>query len=146
MIIAKPDGAGASLVLAGMRVAHYEAQNASLNYLCGQLARTDTVAKQLGVLPAGAVPCSLSWGGAANSNAATSATISVGYQGGTGTELLNAQDVKTNSVNQNFPAAGAALHTTRAADTVVTGVYAESGTASTAGGPWTVTIGYFLTG
>ena len=109
----------------------------------GTIARTDTTAKVLFTLPAGCIPVALNYTSPAVSNAGTTATISVGKQGGTGVEFLTTVDVKgaTGSGFQNpvGPAAslgGAAL----AAATVVTGVYAETGGASSSGGPWVIVV------
>lgn len=118
--------------------------NNSKSSIVGQIRRTDTTAKVLGYIPAGAIPISLMWVGVANSDAATTATMSVGYT--TGTEFLNGVNVKASSTTQTSPAAGAALGAvlSATADTAITGVYAETGTASTTGGPWTVVIDYFM--
>lgn len=130
----------------GVRAAHFMPQNKAMSYLVGQVARTDTTAKTLGVIPRGGIPVSVMWTGVANSDAATTATLSVGYT--TGTEFLNGVNVKTGSTSQNLPASGAALGAalSASADTTITGVYAETGTASTTGGPWTVVVGYFMPG
>ena len=115
--------------------------------LVNTIARTDTSAKTLGVLPQDAQIIGMTVWGAAASNAGTSATISVGKSGGTGSEYLATYDVKTagTGAGQTTPN-GAKLFspTAAAADTTVTGVYAESGTASTSGGPWTCIIEYIV--
>jgi hypothetical protein len=130
----------------GVRAVHFMPQNRGLSYIVGQVARTDTTAKTIGVVPKGGIPVSIMWTGVANSDAATTATLSVGYT--TGTEFLNGVNVKTGSTSQNFAASGAALGAALSAtvDTPITAVYAETGTASTTGGPWTVVIGYFMPG
>jgi hypothetical protein len=112
--------------------------------LVGRIARSDTVAKTLFRIPANAVPISISYSSPAASNAGTTATISVGKLGGTGTEFLATQDVKTaatgaGQVVPNGPAATLLGQVTPTAIDV-TGVYAETGAASNAGGPWVVTI------
>lgn len=106
------------------------------------ISRTDTTAKTLFTLPAGAIPVKLSVFAVAGSNAGTSATISVGKSGGTGTEYLNGFSVLgAAGQGQNTPNAATNLHASvGSAAQAITGVYAESGTASTAGGPWTVTL------
>lgn len=105
------------------------------------VARTDTAAKMLFTLPKDFVPTELEIFGAAVSNAGTTATISVGKTGGSGTEYLNGFDVKgaTGSGQQN-PTAAALLGTQLTVDTGITAIYAETGVASTLGGPWTVII------
>lgn len=109
--------------------------------LVGTIARTDT-AKTLGQLPAGAAIIGVTINGTTASDAATTATITVGFSGGSGHEILNGYDVKTagTGVGQNTPN-GAAFPAVTATKTV-TGIYAETGTASTTGGPWTVVIEY----
>lgn len=127
----------------GVVVQKFHPGNKGVGAMVGQIARTDTTARVLGYIPAGCIPISLMWVGPANSDAATTATMSVGYT--TGTEFLNGVNVKASSTTQTFPAAGAALGAalSATADTPITGVYAETGTASTTGGPWTIRIEYF---
>lgn len=111
-----------------------------------QVARTDTTAAIKAVLPADATITDIRIFGAA-SNAATTATLSVGYTS-TATEFVNGQDVKTaggairpttayNSTN--LPNLEYALGT---GDIQVYAKYTETGTASTAGGPYIVFIEY----
>src|SRR5579885_1847077 len=108
--------------------------------LTGSVARTDTTAKTLGVIPAGATIFGLTINGAAVSNAGTSATVTFGYAGGTGHELPNTFYVKgATGAGQQTPSA-ATLGTTLSSAQTVTGIYAESGTASTSGGPWQVVV------
>lgn len=125
--------------------------------LRGFVTRTDTTAKQLFTLPKNArVLFFLLWGNAA-SNAGTTATLSLGKQGGTGLEYLNGFDVKTAATgngmvlpnaqllmgyNTAVPNVDVAKLTT---DVTITGTYAETGAASSAGGPWTVEV-YYVTG
>ena len=108
------------------------------------VARTDTSAKTLFTLPVGAIIVGLDVIGAAVSNAGTTATLSVGKSGGTGIEYLNAYDVKgATGSGQQSPTAALLMAPVKAtADTVVTGTYAETGTASTTGGPWAVVLQY----
>lgn len=106
--------------------------------LTNTVARTDTTAKTLFTLPMDAQVISLKVFGAAVSNAGTTATLSIGKSGGTGAEYLSAMDVKgATGAGQQSPTAALLLGAVTAADTVVTGTYAEIG-ASTSGGPWTV--------
>ena len=109
----------------------------------GSIARTDTSAKVLFTLPAGAIPVALTYASPAVSNAGTTATISVGKSGGTGVEFLTTQDVKGSggSGHQHPAGPAASLYgTPLAAAVIVTGIYAETGGASNAGGPWLVMI------
>lgn len=103
------------------------------------LARTDTTAKNLFVLKAGTIPLRITLYSGTASNAGTSATVSVGRTG-TNNYFLNAQDVKTNA-GQLLPTTNVTnMQAPLAADTVVTGIYAETGTPSNAGGPFYVQI------
>lgn len=128
----------------GKQVANFYPGNKVLSAVVGTVARTDTTAKNLGVMPAGAIPVSTRWSGPVNSDAGTTATLSAGHTAGT--EFIDAVSVKSGSASQNLPASGAnfgsAISTT--ADTTITGVYAETGTASTTGGPWTVIVEYYM--
>lgn len=112
-----------------------------------QVVRSDTTAFDAVVLPAGAYITGVYVLGGPVSNAATTATITVGYSAG-GTELLNAFDVKTNGAGY-FPAGAAASASAGkqlTVDTHLWAKYAETGTASTAGGPWFVKVEYTLPG
>lgn len=110
----------------------------------GSIARTDTAAKTLFTLPAGFIPTNILLAAPAASDASVSATVSVGTVGGAQTDFLNAIDVKTAGTgkgSQKPTGSGSAwFGAALAAAKVVTGIYAESGTASTTGGPWTVVI------
>lgn len=109
----------------------------------GTIARTDTSAKDLFQLPAGAVIDDLVIFGPAASNAGTTATISVGKTG-TNNHFVNAFDVKGTTGAGNQHPAATNLGSVGASAITVVGIYAESGAASTAGGPWTVTMIYHL--
>lgn len=106
------------------------------------VARTDTSAKNLFTLPifAQVVDVTL-WVGTA-SNAGTTATVSIGITGNN-TNFINAQDVKATS-GKIRPTAPTNLmsNLSSTAVTQVVGIYAETGTASTTGGPFTVQIDY----
>lgn len=109
----------------------------------GSIARTDTSAKTLFNLPANCIPVAITVSSPAVSNAGTTATISIGKPGGAGTEFLNAQDVKgaSGSGHQHFAGPAASLYGTNlAVGGAVTGIYAETGGASNAGGPWLVVM------
>lgn len=120
------------------------ANGRNLTTFVGSVARTDTSAKILFTLPEGAIPVDLVYSSPAASNAGTTATLSVGKSGGTGVEFLNAADVKTagTGAGAQHPAGPTTslFGTPLAAAAVVTGTYAETGAASSAGGPWVVTI------
>ena len=109
------------------------------------VSRTDTTASVKCVLPGDATIIDMRVFSPAVSNAATTATISVGIPG-TNTYFLDTVDVKT--------AAGKIAVTTKAAnlmnlenipvstDIQINAVYAETGTASSSGGPFYVTVEY----
>lgn len=122
-----------------------ETKAGAMFVLNNTVARTDTAAKNLFVVPHGAIIDELVIFSPAASDAGTTATLSVGKTG-TNTFFVNARDVKTAStgLGQQVPAAvqlaGAGTRGAQAADLQIVGIYAETGTASTTGGPWTVTM------
>lgn len=119
-------------------------QGHNVTSFIGSVARTDTSAKNLFTLPAGFLPTNILLAATAPSNAGTTATLSVGKSGGTGTEFLNAVDVKTAGTGGGSQkptgSASTLFGVALAAATTVTGIYAETGTASSSGGPWVVII------
>ena len=115
----------------------------------GTLAYTDTTAKQLFALPKGAIIAGIYIIGATASNAGTTATVSVGSSA-TSNEYVSGFDVKTAATGVGYnPAAGkavgSAMCTPITADTIVYGIYAESGTAGSAGA-WTIKMEYYMPG
>jgi hypothetical protein len=117
----------------------------------GQLAgafaatRTMTTATNALVLPKDAQVIGLSIVGAAVSNAGTTATLSIGKVGGNGHDYLNAYDVKgATGAGQQVPTSATLPATALTVDTQVTVTYAETGTASTSGGPWLVVLEYIV--
>jgi len=114
------------------------------------VARTDTTAALQAKLPKGSLITGMYVIGAAASDAQTTAVISVGTTV-TANELMASYDVKTAATGEGYNIAGAAAVGSAFAskltvDTPVYAVYAETGTASTTGGPWVVKLEYFLTG
>lgn len=105
------------------------------------IARTDTVAKNLFMLPKGAVPIGLQVIIPTASDAGTSATVSVGKTG-SNTFFLNVFSVKTNSGQQQPTTAANLAASVGAQDIQVVGIYAESGSPSTTGGPFTFVMTY----
>jgi hypothetical protein len=111
-----------------------------------QVSRTDTTASLKAVLPADASIVDIDINGPA-SNAGTTATISIGSTSANSNEYVNGQDVKT---------AGGKIRPTSTYSTSLPNVeplplgpdlqifakYAETGTASSSGGPWTILIWY----
>jgi hypothetical protein len=115
-----------------------------------KIVRTDTTAFVAAHLPKYAVITGMYVIGQAASDAATTAVISVGTTA-TSNELLASFDVKTAATGEGYNPAGAAavgsaLAVGLTADTPVYAKYAETGTASTTGGPWFVKIEYAVPG
>lgn len=133
---------GQDLARKNVRVAGYARGNV-VNTVTATVARTDTSAKDLFILPPGAIITGVRVVSPAASDAGTTAVLKVGIKGGSATAIVNNLDVKTaatgaGQVNPNATIGGVALTST----TTYTGTYAETGTASTAGGPWTVIFEY----
>lgn len=111
-----------------------------------KVVRTDTARFDAFALPKDAVIAGVYVVGVTASDAGTSATITVGT-GASGTELINAFDAKTNYGYQPAgTAAGSLVGTQLTADTLFKAVYAETGTASTTGGPWLIKVEYYIPG
>lgn len=105
------------------------------------VARTDTTAKDLFELPGNAVILGWFISGAA-SDAGTAATLDVGNSDA-GDAYVDGADVKAGGTLQVPAATGLGALGGDPADFVqVTATYAETGTASEDGGPWTVTCLY----
>lgn len=110
-----------------------------------QVSRTDTTATVKCVLPADASILGFLIYGVA-SNAATTATLSFGSTV-TSTEFVNGQDVKTtgglviptSTFSTNLPQLE---NIPLGADIQIFAKYAETGGASTLGGPWKVVVWY----
>jgi len=114
-----------------------------------QLARTETSGVLKAVLPASAsIMGFLIWGVA--SNAGTTATISIGSTSANANEYVNAQDVKT-SGGLVIPTATLSTNLPNiepipqgGSDLVIYAKYAETGGASSAGGPWKIAVWYAM--
>lgn len=115
-----------------------------LSKVC-QVARTDTAAFDAFALPAGAVVLGAYVVGTTASDAATTATVRLGSVG-TPTGVINDFSVKTNGAGYYAVGAqgGSLLSTQLTADTKLQARYAETGTASTVGGPWLLKVEYYL--
>lgn len=119
----------------------------------GDVYRSDTAAKDLFTIPAGSVIVGGRVIGVANSDAGTTATLSVGIKGNLGTEFLSGYDVKAAATGkghtspnfQSFGATNSNSLTIGSNSITVTGKYAETGGASTTGGPWTVVFDVLTT-
>ena len=115
-----------------------------------QIVRTDTTAFQGAYLPKDAVVTGLYVIGHVASDAATTATIGIGTTT-SANEIMASYDVKAAATGEGYSAAGAAavgtyMASKLTADTPVYAKYAETGTASTTGGPWFVKIEYVVVG
>jgi hypothetical protein len=95
------------------------------------VARGATNTVTVGTLPANAQIIAIFVHVPVVSNAATTATVSVGLSGGSGTAFSAAQDVK--AAIGNFSQAATAGWVPSASSQTVTCTYTETGTASTAG-------------
>lgn len=114
------------------------------------IARTDTTGTEKAKLPKGAILVGAFVLSGTASNAGTTAVISVGTTA-TSNELVASYDVKTAATGEGFSpvgaaAVGTAFATALTADTSIFGIYAETGTASTTGGPWVVRLDYTFVG
>lgn len=111
-----------------------------------QVTRSDTTAFDAFVLPKGAVIAGAYVCGPVVSNAATTAIIDIGTNPGTADEIVDSFDVKTNGKGyfNVGSAGGTAMGTQLTADTLYKAAYAETGTASSAGGPWLVKVEYYI--
>jgi len=110
-----------------------------------KVSRTDTTATLKAVIPADASIIGVRFYGGTASDAGTSATLTLTAANNGGTVSTGTYDVKTNGAVtgevtmsglpniQPVPLNG---------DITIKATYAETGTASTAGGPWNVAITY----
>lgn len=109
------------------------------------VARTDTVSSVKAVLPADSSVMNVWLYRNGVSNAATTATVTITIANNSGTISTGTYDVKASGDTsaviqmnnlpnlQPMPLAG---------DLTVSAVYAETGTASTSGGPWKISVDY----
>jgi len=115
-----------------------------------KITRTDTTAFVGAWLPKDAVITGQYVIGHAASDAGTSAVVGIGSTS-SANEFLASYDVKTATTGEGYSPAGAAavgtaMATKLTADTPVYAKYTETGTASTAGGPWFVKVEYVVVG
>ena len=115
----------------------------------GYIDRTDLTAKRLFTLPARSIITAVSVYSPAASNADTTASISVGLETGSSTEILSAYDVKTAGTGAGMTYPNGALGGSTASNSVsigsnpmpIAGKYVEASVgSSSSGGPWQVTI------
>lgn len=110
-----------------------------------QVSRTTPASTKVAVLPADASITTILMFGSVNSNAGTTATITITISDNTGTISTGTVNVLTNGATtaavqmtnlpnlESLPLVG---------DKIITVTYAETGTASTSGGPWTFEINF----
>lgn len=113
----------------------------ALMALSWNVNRAATNTRTVGTLPANARIVSIHVQVPVVSNAATTATVSVGLTGGSATYFSTAQDVKT--AIGNFSQAATANWVPSASSQSVSCTYTETGTASTAGSI-TVSVQYVI--
>jgi hypothetical protein len=109
------------------------------------ISRTDTTPSVKCVIPADASIISIRLYSPQVSNAGTTALIYVGIPGSQG-YFVNGGDVKTNAGQLGVGGSTQNIfqleNTPLGADIQITGTYAETGTPSTSGGPFYITIEY----
>ena len=110
-----------------------------------QVSRTDTANPLKAMLPAQASITNIYGYGSVASDAATTATVTITVTDNGGTVSTAVYDVKTNgAVNQLLDASGLPNiePLPLQGDLRINADYAETGTASTTGGPWNIAIEY----
>lgn len=110
-----------------------------------QVSRTDTTATLKCVVPASTSPALLMLYGSTNSDAATTAAVSFSISNNTGVVSTGTVDVKASGATTafiqmtNFPILEQLPSN---GDYRISVTYAETGAASTVGGPWRVRVVY----
>lgn len=110
-----------------------------------QVARTETSSVVKLVLPADATIISVVREAGVASDAATTATVTITAANNGGTVSTKADDVKTNGATTGFVQMTSLPNVQPVplnGDLTITAVYAETGTASTTGGPWNYVVNY----
>lgn len=117
----------------------------STNAKIFQVTRSDTVNIEKCVLPAAASVLAINIHGSVSSDAGTTAVVTITIVNNTGTISTGSYDVKANGTVsaliqmtalpniENLPVSG---------DLIIKAVYAETGGASTTGGPWVFDVSY----
>jgi len=109
------------------------------------VSRTDTTATLKAVLPADASLLNIRFYGGTASDAGTSATVTITVANNSGTISTGTYDVKTNGAVTNELTMSGAPNITPiplTGDITIKATYAETGVASTAGGPWNMAVQY----
>lgn len=112
-----------------------------------QVTRTDTVAVTKAILPAATSILAINIHGSVSSNAGTTATVTITIVNNTGTISTGSYDVKANGTVSALIQMTALPNIEPSppqinGDLQINAVYAETGTASTTGGPWVFDINY----
>lgn len=110
-----------------------------------QVPRTQTVNTVMAEIPAQASLTGVKLFGSVVSNAATTATVTLTMSNSTGVISTGTYDVKTNGATTgeiNMTALPNIEPQPLLGDLIFNAVYAETGTASSAGGPWNILISY----
>lgn len=110
-----------------------------------KVARTETTAVKKLVLPADASILEVIVNGSTASDAASSATVTITAADNTGTISSGSYNVKTNGAVTGFVTMSGLPNlqpSPLTGDIAISAVYAETGTASTTGGDWYVTVKY----
>lgn len=126
------------MALIGQRTSPLQPANKVISAKFENIDRTITTPEIIYTLPKGSVPIYVIVEGTTASNAGTSASVTVGTIA-TG-NYFGTFDVKTSGATTILSGSNMGVKLT--ADTPITATYAETGVASTAGGPWTVIVGY----
>lgn len=110
-----------------------------------QVARTDTASSVKDMLPADASILYILREGSTASDAATTATVTITVANNGGTVSTKADDVKGSGATTGFVGMTALPNVEPIplnGDLTISAVYAETGTASTTGGPWNYVVAY----
>lgn len=113
-----------------------------------RVTRSDTTSNIKAYLPKGAILVGMYTIGGQNSNAGTTATLNVGTTSGGG-DLVGSMDLRAGANGfRTVSGANTGSQATQAltSDFPVWATYAETGTASTLGGPWVVRLEYVMVG
>lgn len=108
-----------------------------------QVARTDTASAVKLILPADATVLNVVRSGSSVSNAATTATVTITIANNGGTVSTKADDVKASGATTGFVEMSNLPNVEPRplnGDLTISAVYAETGTASSSGGPWNYTV------
>jgi len=109
------------------------------------VSRTDTASAVKMILPADASILYILREGSVASNAATTATVTITVADNTSTLSTKADDVKTSGATTGFVGMTSLPNLEPLplnGDLTISAVYAETGTASTTGGPWNYIVAF----